>query len=90
MPIINTSLALLEDAILYLSKVNTDSYSMPIDPLFNGTLGKHTRHFIELFQCLLFQTKMGVVNYDTRKRNSLIETDKKVAIQAIKDIQLKF
>ena len=89
MQIIPTTITLLEDALLFLSKVNPINYTTSIVPLFNSTLGKHTRHFIELYQCLLFQTKIGVVNYDARQRNLSIETDKNVAIQAIKDIQQK-
>lgn len=87
MQIVPTTITLLDDALLFLSKVSPVSYTAAIMPLFNGTLGKHTRHFIELYQCLLFQAKIGVVNYDTRKRNLRIETDKNVAIAAIKDIQ---
>jgi len=87
MQIITTTSTLLADVLLFLSKVNSISYTTKITPLFNSTLGKHTRHFIELYQCLLTQTKVGVVNYDARKRNLLIETDINQAIQAVKDIQ---
>lgn len=87
MPIIKITLALLEDVLLFLSKVNEVNYKTPIVPLFNSTLGKHTRHAIEIFQCLLCQPRNSVVNYDTRKRDLAMETNKKVAIEAIEDIQ---
>lgn len=87
MQIIPTTITLLEDALLFLAKVSPISYTTSIAPLFNSTLGRHTRHFIELYQCLLFQPNIGVVNYDARQRSVGIETDKNEAIQVIKAIQ---
>jgi hypothetical protein len=44
-------------------------------------------HIIEMFQCLENQYDLGVVNYDKRKRNILIQTDTEFAIQNIVSIQ---
>ena len=87
MQIANATIALLDDVLLFLTKINSTNYVKSITPLFNSSLGKHTRHVIELYQCLLLQTKTGVVNYDARKRDLQIEMDKKFAIKAIKAIQ---
>jgi hypothetical protein len=40
-----------------------------------------------MFQCLENQYDLGVVNYDKRKRNILIQTDTEFAIQNIVSIQ---
>jgi hypothetical protein len=49
-------------------------YSNSCAELSNATI-EHTRHIIEMFQCLENQYDLGVVNYDKGKRNTLIQTD---------------
>jgi hypothetical protein len=43
-----------------------------------------------MFQCLENQYDLGVVNYDKRERNTLIQTDTTFAIENIKAVQKKF
>ena len=50
-------------------------------------LGEHTRHIIEMFQCLNAQYESGIVNYDQRQRNKLIQTSSEFAMSQIKEIQ---
>ena len=66
-----------------------DTYAAPCTALSNATIGQHTRHIIELYQCLLEGYAAGSVNYDERKRNSLYENDKTAAVNTIKEIQQK-
>ncbi len=66
-----------------------DTYAAPCTALSNATIGQHTRHIIELYQCLLEGYTAGSVNYDERKRNSLYENDKTAAVNTIKEIQQK-
>ncbi|ELY2017921.1 DinB family protein, partial [Flavobacterium psychrophilum] len=49
-------------------------------------IGEHSRHIIEMFQCLLNSYKSGLLNYDDRQRNNLIQTDTNFAIQTIENI----
>jgi hypothetical protein len=64
------------------------NYAAPCTALSNATIGQHTRHIIELYQCLLAGYSLGEVNYDDRKRNSLYENDITAAVDAIKEIRL--
>lgn len=64
-----------------------ESYTAPCHELSQATIGQHTRHVIELYQCLLAGYEGGVVNYDARERNKLYENSKEEAIAVIKDIQ---
>jgi hypothetical protein len=43
--------------------------------LSSATIGEHTRHVIEMFQCLLNNYESGVVNYDERARDIVLQTD---------------
>src|SRR5216110_514304 len=62
-----------------LSQLSPPQYSQPCTTLFNNTIGQHVRHIIELFQCLENGYESGIVNYEKRKRDELIETDKELA-----------
>ena len=67
----------LEAALL---QVNNKDYSKPIPRLFMATIGQHVRHIIELYQCLIAGYDDGLVNYEKRKRDLHIETDRDFAI----------
>jgi len=69
-----------------LSQLSPPQYSQPCSTLFNNTIGQHLRHIIELFQCLENGYESGVVNYEKRKRDVLIETDKELATQLLIDL----
>ena len=69
---IHKTLNELSDLLTQLS--NTD-YSNPCYGLSDATIGEHTRHIIEMFQCLENQYEDGVINYDKRKRDYQIQTD---------------
>jgi hypothetical protein len=64
-------------------------YSASCAALSNGSIGEHTRHIIELYQCLLGGYESGIVNYDDRKRNKLYENDPDAALDAISTISVQ-
>src|SRR5436190_1595125 len=70
----------LTDMIRQLSKRD---FSRPSIALSNATLGQHARHTLEFFLCLEQGFRDGVVNYDKRSHDRLIETDKDIALSAI-------
>ncbi len=84
LPSIHHSLQELNDL---LEQISDADYAHPCHELGNATIGEHTRHIIEMFQCLNSQYETGVVNYDQRQRNKLIQTNSEFAIGQIKEIQ---
>ena len=56
-----------------LLQIKEKDYIKPLKTLKEASIGKHIRHIVEFYQCLLFCKKGGVVNYDERKRNLLLE-----------------
>lgn len=62
-----------------LDQLSQEQYVQPCKTLFNATIGQHVRHIIELFQCLESGYGSGLVNYEKRKRDLRIETDKAFA-----------
>jgi hypothetical protein len=69
-----------------LNQLSNDEYTQPSKILFNASIGQHVRHIIELFLCLEKGYETGVVNYEKRKRDYQIETNKDFAIQLLEDI----
>lgn len=66
-----------------LDKLTTTQYTQPSNALFSATIGQHVRHIVELFQCLEQGYDIGVVNYEKRKRDKQLETDKNLAIREL-------
>lgn len=79
-PAIQKTLNELSDLI---SKLSDNEYCFPCYDLSNATIGEHTRHIIEMFQCLENQYENGIVNYDNRRRENLIQTNTAFAQECI-------
>ena len=69
-----------------MQKLSDAEYAQPCKTLFGNSIGQHVRHIIELFQCLENGYETGVVSYDKRKRDPLIETDKQFAEALLQEI----
>jgi hypothetical protein len=83
-PSINNSLNELVDLLNQLSE---KEYSKSCFELSGASIGEHTRHIVEMFQCLNQNYDSGIVNYDKRERNVLIQTNTDFAVQMILDIK---
>lgn len=80
------SRSVLNDARIYLQNIEATDYSRPIPLMSDSTIGQHSRHFIEFYQCLLAQADQKVINYSKRNRDLNIETNPQFALQAIETI----
>ena len=69
-----------------LRQITNDEYKSPSCVLTNATIGHHVRHILELFVCLEQGYTIGVVNYEKRKRDYRIETDKEFALDLMMDV----
>ena len=77
------SLKNLEESIV---KGGDKLYQEPCQFLSNASIGQHTRHIIEMFQCLYDGYEIGRFSYDKRARNQQIETDLTYAVACIQQI----
>lgn len=69
-----------------LDQLTDEEYVQPSKILFNATIGQHVRHIIELFQCLKNGYEEAVVNYEKRKRDCRIESDRNFAASLLRKI----
>lgn len=76
----------LNDIKTFLSKINDDCYPSSCKTLSGASIGQHVRHILEFYLCLLNGANQGNVNYDDRKRDFQLESDRKFAIFSIDKI----
>lgn len=69
-----------------LNQLSNEEYMQPSKILLSATIGQHVRHIIELFQCLEKGYDEGIVNYEKRKRDYQIETNKELATSLLKAV----
>jgi uncharacterized damage-inducible protein DinB len=72
-----------------IRELTDEEYTYRSDILFNATIGQHIRHVIELFLELEKGYETGRVNYDKRKRDYTIESDRHVAMRLLHEIYLQ-
>jgi hypothetical protein len=70
-----------------VSQITAADFSKPSPALSHSSVGQHLRHTIEFFLCLENGFRDGVVNYDKRAHDKLIENDKFIALNAIRKVR---
>jgi len=58
-------------------------FIQPSPALGQSTIGQHLRHTLEFFLCLEKGVAHGVINYDKRAHDKLIETDRFIALSTL-------
>lgn len=70
-----------------VDQIQPDDFARPVDSLSNSTIGQHVRHTLEFFLCFQKGCEQGIINYDKRAHDRLIESDKFIALAAFSRIQ---
>ena len=76
----------LEEIKKLVIQLSNQQYVYGAKSLSDATIGQHIRHILEFYQSALNGLDSKIINYDNRKRNLLIETDRDVAIEMIDTI----
>jgi hypothetical protein len=66
-----------------LHQLSTEQFAQPCNNLSGNTVGQHVRHIIEMFQCLEVGYLSGELDYEKRKRDKRIETEKDFALSIL-------
>jgi hypothetical protein len=75
-----TSAGILRQLTGLLVQLDDEAFSRPLSILDGNTLGKHVRHIIEFYRCLIDGHPPGVVDYDGRRHDPALETDRRQAV----------
>jgi hypothetical protein len=70
-----------------LGQLSDEEYGRPIELLSGATVGQHVRHVIECFLELEQGYPAGDVDYDLRKRDRQLETDRRFALLQMTSVE---
>jgi uncharacterized damage-inducible protein DinB len=77
---------ILKQLEAFVLQLKDEDYSMPLALLSENTLAKHIRHVLEMYEEMLTGVSSGLINYDARKRNLLIEHNRQYTLQYIMEL----
>jgi len=75
----------LQNMLSFLTK---EKYIRQSSLLDGASIGQHLRHIIECGRCLLVGYQSGIIDYDGRKRDRKIETDKDFASGLLDELRI--
>ncbi len=87
MQLIRSSHSILSQLASLVEQIDERDFSKPCPSLGNSSIGQHLRHTLEFFLCLQSGCDNGVVNYDKRAHDKLIESDKFIAASTINRVK---
>ena len=71
--------AILAQGEALLGAVEVGSYATKVPAAFNATMGGHYRHCLDHFASILRGVNTGVIDYDHRERDSMLESNPEFA-----------
>lgn len=77
----------LDQLAQLVSQMSNAEYAKSCTTLFGASIGQHTRHILELYLELIKGVERNEICYDNRPRNGLLETEVRIAMDAIQFIQ---
>lgn len=78
--------AITHQIVDLLDRLDNTNYAKPL-AVFNGSsLGKHFRHILDFYYCMLKFEKEGTVDYAKRKRDPEVEVDTQAAKVAFQHV----
>lgn len=83
---VNVAIDVLSQFRGIIIQLNDVEYAAPLKVFDGASIGKHGRHIIEFFQCLMKSTTAGTVNYDARVRYLRLEEDVQYSIDVLDKI----
>jgi len=69
-----------------VNQISEQDFTKQIESLGYSTIGQHLRHTLEFFICLEQGFERGLINYDKRAHDKLIESNKFVALATLAKI----
>ena len=85
-PLIEDNVHMLMRGVELIERIGDCLYANTKPPFFKGGVGSHFRHCLDFYDSFLASLATGKVNYASRRRNPLVETNRPRAIQEIEAI----
>ena len=81
--LVATNVAWLQQALSLLGRMDDATFAAPPKQLAHHRVGSHLRHVLEFYECFLEGVGSSCIDYDARKRDALVETDRHAAADKI-------
>ena len=81
--LITSCIILLEDVMRLLERLDDEVYAKTSVLSPRSSVGAHVRHCLDFYKAFLSGLESGRIDYNCRQRDSLIETNRRYAIQEI-------
>lgn len=78
--LIDTSVRLLHQAESLLEEIDREAHAGSSPAIAPHHVGGHLRHILEFYECFLDGVESGSIDYDARKRDIAVETDRAAAL----------
>jgi hypothetical protein len=82
-----TNIEIIDQLIDLLNDIDSVVYKEALRPLHYSTVGQHVRHITEFYLCALKGYENGMIDYDARERNILIEIDKDFTVETLQNVK---
>ena len=76
----------LKQGLELLSSINDEQYVTTAPPAFVSSVGAHMRHILDHYKQFLVGRNEGQVDYDKRKRDARLETDRAYTCSHIRQL----
>lgn len=83
-PIARDNARFLQQGVDLLERITDDQYAATRPPVFVTPVGAHIRHILDHFDCLLEGRDTGRVDYDLRRRDRRVESDRAYALSCLR------
>lgn len=70
-----------------VEQLTDQEFMAPASHLHGSTLGQHLRHTLEFFICFQKGVTTGIVNYDNREHDRVLEVSRAKALHTLKNIR---
>ena len=77
----HVSRSILDQLISISEQLNDEEFRAPLKILSSNSIDKHMRHIIEFYDLMVIGYQTGIVNYDSRSHDCVIEENRLMAIE---------
>lgn len=86
-PSVSGNLEAIEQGLALLHALNDQNYTYSAPPYVESGTGEHLRHIVDMYQALMNEPRVGVVDYDCRRRGAPVERERAAGINALHTIR---
>lgn len=85
-PLVGHTTTQFNELMKLVEALGLAEYTAPVPVLNGSSIAQHVRHVIEFYVCLM-AAEDGVVNYDARKRDKTLETDRNAVLATLEALR---